>query len=1062
MQYTQNTQNKYERFYKNIDKISKFVYRGDLNIGEYYRSSFITLIDQRVTKLGNFDYHFKVRDLYSWREEKYYHTAVRMSNINEIVQVSCSCDKFKKCDTCEHLGGVFYNYSDVIFKKNIDLNAFSVNLLQKYSVKEEPQIKKEVFLELSINSHFKQYKENTFDVKVKIGESKLYSYGAHQASFINAYQDKFTDCKFGKDFIYNGKRNYFSDSNEVIIDYLNNNFTNINNSLYSGNDIVKLIKKLFANNVEFYFNDYKVNKLINDFPFNSYISKLDDNNYNLKIDIGNFVLITNDYRYIFYNGDIYNLSIKNSLLLKDLMENDINELILPKDKLELFSSSILPIIKNNTVVSDDIKDEVVIINDPVCKLYFDLKKKVTCAIKFVYNEEIDYFDESSNVLRNNEYESNVINELVNMGFVINNKSIYLDDIDKIVEFKENYINVLNEKYKVYTTEKLDNLKVTKSLIKTRFSIGQNNILNYDFDLGNINKDEIVNILKDLREKKKYYRLKNGDILSLEDNKLEQLESLKEELDISDEDVVNGQGTILKYRAIYLDSIKKDKYNIIETDNLFNNFIDNFYKYKDSQISLDDDDLKLLRDYQVTGVKWLYNLDKTGFGGILADEMGLGKTLQTIYYIKEILKEDKSLKFLIVVPTSLVYNWEHEFKIYSKGISTSLVVGLKDKRNKLLEKDVNVYITTYGLLREDEELYSDKEFHAVIIDEAQNIKNPLALSTRAVKKINSKVKFALTGTPIENSTIELWSIFDFIMPGYLTTAKKFSNKYRINDFNDKTNKLIEGLSKQITPFILRRLKKDVIKELPQKLENNIYIELSDEQKKIYVSELDRVKKEVDRILKDEGTNKMKFLLLPLLTKLRQICIDPKIVYEEYEGTSNKMERLLSIVDESIKNGHKILIFTSFRSALEIARRELKNIGINAYVIDGSVSSKDRIDRVNSFNNDKNSPKVFLIMLKAGGTGLNLASADIVIHLDLWWNPQAENQATDRAHRIGQTNVVNVIRLVSKGTIEEKVLELQQKKKELSDKLLDSSSKDKNILSSLTEKDIMNLLSYENKS
>ena len=392
-----------------------------------------------------------------------------------------------------------------------------------------------------------------------------------------------------------------------------------------------------------------------------------------------------------------------------------------------------------------------------------------------------------------------------------------------------------------------------------------------------------------------------------------------------------------------------------------------------------------------------------------------------------------------------------------------MVGNRLKRKELQDNinDTNVIITTYGLIREDEEYYIEQNYHGIILDEAQNIKNAFAGITRAVKNIKSDVKFALTGTPIENSALELWSIFDFIMPGYLSSYQRFNGKYKINNETEEANVLIEGLSNQINPFILRRKKTDVVKELPEKIENNIFIDLSDTQKKLYVTELNNVKKKMEETINEEGMSKARFLILQLLTKLRQICIDPKIIYDDYNGGSNKIDRLLTIIDESIKNGHKVLIFTSFRTALNIVKNKLDENEIESYVIDGSVDSKTRMERVDKFNNENGKVKVFLIMLKSGGTGLNLVGADVVIHLDLWWNPQAENQATDRAHRIGQKNIVEVIRLISKGTIEEKVLELQNKKKELSDKLIDGTRRDENIISTLSEEDIKNLLSYENK-
>ena len=299
-----------------------------------------------------------------------------------------------------------------------------------------------------------------------------------------------------------------------------------------------------------------------------------------------------------------------------------------------------------------------------------------------------------------------------------------------------------------------------------------------------------------------------------------------------------------------------------------------------------------------------------------------------------------------------------------------------------------------------------------------------------------------------------------MPGYLANLTKFQNKYKIKDFDEDSEVLIKNLSKQINPFILRRKKQDVVKELPDKLINDIYIDLKDEQKKLYVAELNRVKEEMEKIIETEGINKARFLILQLLTKLRQICIEPKIIYENYSDGSNKIDQLELLVSEYIKNNHKILIFSSFKTALNIVKEKLESAKIKTFMIDGSVPSKDRMKLVDEFNHNDD-VKVFLIMLKSGGTGLNLASADVVIHLDLWWNPQAENQATDRAHRIGQKNTVEVIHLITKGTIEEKILELQTKKRLLSDKLIDGEKRDKNIVSELTKEDIKNLLSYENE-
>ena len=521
-----------------------------------------------------------------------------------------------------------------------------------------------------------------------------------------------------------------------------------------------------------------------------------------------------------------------------------------------------------------------------------------------------------------------------------------------------------------------------------------------------------------------------------------------------------EGTLPKYRAIYLSSLQKEKYNIIETNNIFDEFIEKFNKYKDIELSISKKDQKVLRDYQLTGVKWLYNIYKCELGSILADEMGLGKSIQLIYLIKQIIKEQKDAKILIVAPTSLIFNWEKEFDKFGKELKYQVIYGTKQKRIEQLEKnDSNILITTYGLLREDLEIYKKINFEVMAIDEAQNIKNISTMISKAVKKVNAKVKLALTGTPLENSVLELWSIFDFIMPGYLANLKAFQAKYNIKDMNKENIDKLNNLNDQIKPFILRRKKQDVLKDLPPKIENNIYIELNETQKNLYAANVKETKEEMEKIIATEGYKKARFKILQLLTKLRQLCIDPRIIYSNYKGESSKITHLVNLTKDIIKNNHKILIFTSFKTALDIVEKELNKQNIKTYTIEGSVNSKKRMELVEKFNNDDTN--VFLITIKSGGTGLNLTSADVVIHLDLWWNPQVENQATDRAHRIGQKNSVEVIKLICKGTIEERILELQNKKKLLAETLIEGEDRDQNIISSLTEEDIKSLFQYDNK-
>ena len=1054
----------------NKTNIRAYVNTTDIVKGKAYDKEKITFKDSKETK-GTYStlkvFNFEVD---SETKPTYYDVSIVIEDNKEIVKTICDCKEYRNFQSCKHIGAVFVNYYETLFKGSIiNVHKITEDILNKFMPDENTLIKKELQVELIINvtekeSYYYYYGRTytDFNIKIMIGEDKLYTLGNHATAFKVAYENQEGEVYFGKNFTYIPEKYYLSSNSKTIIE----SYLDVCEGSYNRNIFAKDFKTFLnkIKNTNFIINNYKIEGIKEGFPISSNLIK-NNESYELDFDLENIeVLIKNDYEYILYKGNLYHLRKLEQELIDDLMENKLDKLIISKEKVDAFTKGLLKIVRKNLKIDASVTD-ITLPKEISTKLYFDLRSSyILVDALFKYDEkEVNYFDKSNTILRDIDYETKVINDILKYGFEIDNNKIILKDIEKEVEFLENGLENLATKYEIFTTEKFKGINIKKKTsVTSMFGIGQDNILSYTFSLGDINSNELVNIFEEIKNKKKYYRLKNGDILNLEDESLKELSDLKDDLELSDAEIIAGHGAILKYRAIYLDSLKNTKYNIIKTDNLFDNFIDKFYKFKDINLTLTKDELKILRDYQLTGVKWLYTLAKTGFGGILADEMGLGKTIQVIYYIKQMLKDNENNKFLIVVPTSLAYNWDHEFDSFGSNIKRKICVGNKDKRTKILSdlNDTNVIITTYGLLREDEELYNNLNFNTMVIDEAQNIKNNMAGITKVVKKVNAETKFALTGTPLENSILELWSIFDFIMPGYLASLTKFQSKYKIKDFDEDSEILIKGLSKQINPFILRRKKQDVVKELPDKLINDIYIELKDEQKKLYVAELERVKEEMEKIIETEGMNKARFLILQLLTKLRQICIDPSIVYDNYKDGSNKLEQLESIVNEYIKNNHKILIFSSFKTALNIVKEKLNKAKIKTYMIDGSVPAKDRIEMVDNFNNNDD-VKVFLIMLKSGGTGLNLATADVVIHLDLWWNPQAENQATDRAHRIGQKNTVEVIHLITKGTIEEKILELQNKKRILSDKLIDGEIRDKNILSELTKEDIKNLLSYENK-
>lgn len=996
-----------------------------------------------------------------------YQVEVTVQNGN-ITKGICTCPRYSEAQSCKHLAAVLYRNSEEIYRNSKTKDEITDNILNLFcNDKTKNTIKKE--LKIAISLDFEDtYKGLVVFPTIKVGDTRLYSLNNKVRKFFDVYDGLTRELDFGKELTYTKDNYYFSEENEKLLEFLrmikvineNNYYYRVDPLAITGSNINKFFKLLegrtFKVNDIFTFNSIKKEN-----PYKVSLKKSNDKyHFTIEEPKGIRVLCS---KYAIYDGEFYEVP-DNIVKLKEVMNKEgMGELSFKEDKLDTFTRGILRNVKDTIELDESVKDKIIIVTKPSVKLYFDLNSSsVTCDIKLTYRDkEINYFDSTKEILRDTEYELSVLQNLAKYNFNIENKPISIDDLDLIGDFLEDGLEELTKEYEVFTSQKLKETNIKKNMnITSAFSIGQDNIMSYEFNLDGIENSEIVNILGELKNKKKYYRLKSGDLVNLEENDgLKELNSLIDTMELNAKDIKKGHGTIPKYKAIYLDSLK-DNYNIIKTNNLFDNLIKNFNSYKNAKLNLSSTDKQILRDYQTVGVHWLYNIYKCGFGGVLADEMGLGKSIQLICFLKEVLKEHKDAKILIVAPTSLVYNWSKEFDKFGSELKYQVFAENKAKRHEELSNldDVNILITTYGLVREDKEYYQKINFEVIAIDEAQNIKNNMSQMTQIIKSLKGNAKFALTGTPLENSVLELWSIFDFIMPGYLASALSFNRKYGIKNIDDDSVKVLDDLKKQIRPFILRRKKKDVVKELPDKIENNIYIDLTKEQKKIYLAELEKTKKKMEELLLEASFNKSRLEILKLLTRLRQICIDPGIVYENYKGGSSKIEELIPMIKDIISNGHKILLFSTYKTAIDIVNRELTNNDISCYVIDGSVSSRKRMELVDKFNSDNTN--VFLITLKAGGTGLNLTSADVVIHLDLWWNPQAENQATDRAHRIGQKNTVEVIKLICKGTIEEKILELQNKKKFLSDNLIDSGDVDQNIISKLTAKDIKRLLSMDN--
>jgi len=456
----------------------------------------------------------------------------------------------------------------------------------------------------------------------------------------------------------------------------------------------------------------------------------------------------------------------------------------------------------------------------------------------------------------------------------------------------------------------------------------------------------------------------------------------------------------------------------------------------------------LREYQTTGFRWLKTLAVYGLGGILADDMGLGKTLEVIAFILS-EKGPNQLPALVIAPTSLLFNWEAEVQKFAPSLKVVVMTGsVPERREKFAEFcGADIVVTSYPLIRRDIDLYRDIEFAYCFLDEAQHIKNPNTINAKSVQQIKARNYFALTGTPVENSLTELWSIFNFIMPGYLLTHSAFQKKYELPIAKGEDPNSAVELSRHVRPFVLRRLKKDVLKELPDKIETRLMADMTKEQEKLYIAFLKQAQGEILNEINTAGFDKSRIKILAALTRLRQICCHPGLFIEDYKGESGKMQLLQEVLEDALASGHRILLFSQFTSMLALIREYLSGQDTSYFYLDGHTKAAKRQEMVQAFNKGEN--KVFLISLKAGGTGLNLTGADMVIHVDPWWNPAVEEQATDRAHRIGQKNVVQVFKMITKGTIEEKIFALQQKKKELIETVIRPGE---TFISKLTEEEL----------
>ena len=571
-------------------------------------------------------------------------------------------------------------------------------------------------------------------------------------------------------------------------------------------------------------------------------------------------------------------------------------------------------------------------------------------------------------------------------------------------------------------EALGELKISESLQdlyqvqKPQVHISsKGSLLEIQFDFQNIDQEEIDRAMKALVEKQDYYISSSNQVYYFDD----QTKRIRQDLEeLGIEDLQDGAFRARKSLAYTLSHLFKDQDQISFTEE-FRNLAHDLTHPEDfpmKELNIQAE----LRDYQKKGIQWLQMLHHYGFGGILADDMGLGKTLQTIAFLSSHVQADTSV--LILAPSGLIYNWTDEFQKFAPDLDVVVVHGLKSHRESILAENHQIYVTSYATFRQDSEIYRDLSFDFLFLDEAQVMKNAQTKIAQSLRRFVVPSVFALSGTPIENHLGELWSIFQIVLPGLLPAKKEFMKLST------------ERVAQFIKPFVMRRKKEEVLTELPDLIEVVYKNELEDQQKAIYLAQLQQMQERLGQV-SDSEFQRNRVEILTGLMRLRQICDTPALFMEDYQGESGKLDSLRDLLVQIAEGGHRVLIFSQFRGMLDRIEQELPDLGLTSFKITGSTPSQERQEMTKAFNQGERD--VFLISLKAGGVGLNLTGADTVILVDLWWNPAVESQAIGRAHRMGQEQAVEVYRLVTRGTIEEKIQELQEKKRNLVSEILDGT-------------------------
>ena len=1083
----------------NEHSIQKNTDKGTYTRGrEYYLSNKVKYID--VENKEQEDYtETRITSKVESSKFSQYKVDVSFNNIAPFIINHCECNAnysfYGQTSLCKHVVATllkyFYEKEQILKAKELGKTDRLIKQISK-NISDAPRAK--LYLNVEIKYEYESDSDNRKSfVGLKVGEDKLYVV-KNIKEFFNCYNKSFEPMEFGKKFTYNPYLHCFKEEDLNIIElfkeaselqtvagsadkYRGNTlkFLSGKKAFFTDSMLKRLFRCLYNRDLtvvirgETFTNVHIVREPM---PLEFKINR-EDNKFILEQNKYLPTALSSDGEFFFYEGKIYEPPIhqRDSYLpfynrFKEENDNCIEFYEEEKNDVASFVLPTLNKISDKVDIDTSLQKEFYVKTLKAIVYFAKESNNVEVNITFKYGDmEINPFNGTENkaeegrtLIRDMEKEMNIMNQFHESGFFRTDKGFEIVDEDKLLEFLVSGLGKLQKVADVYYSEEFKKIKVHGNTgYKSNITLNKDNLLEFSFSIEGVDNIELRNIFASLREKRKYHRLKNGSFVLLDSDNILKVAKMIEYLNIKDSDIPKNKILLSKYNAIYIEEkLKREQMDFVDTNKKFKELVNTVKDIKELKTIVPKTLDNVMRDYQKVGFKWLKTLASCGFGGILADEMGLGKTLQAISFIQsEVEENDKKQPTLVVCPTSVVYNWKDEIEKFAPSLNCIVISGNKSQRNEQKQdiNDTDVVITTYALIRRDLEDYENIKFRYCFLDEAQFIKNFNSMNAQSVKSINALCKFALTGTPIENSLTELWSIFDFIMPGYMLNHSAFSKKYEAPIVKNGSSEALKELNNHVKPFILRRTKSEVAKDLPSKIEHRISVEMTEQQKKVYLAYLRDAKGELEDNIKEKGFNKSKFKVLSILTRLRQICCDPSTFIENYNGGSGKMEALDEILENSLEQGHRILIFSQFTRVLKNISNRLEAKEIKYMYLDGSTKAEKRVEMVKDFNEGES--QVFLISLKAGGTGINLTGADMVIHFDPWWNPAVESQATDRAHRIGQKKTVEVIKLIARGTIEEKIFKLQQKKKEISESVINNETGAELLLSQMSQNDIEDL-------